>query len=547
MAPNNTTPRLDVPMFLKRKLLPTLAISATLASSALLAHAAEARILRMSIGGELASFDTSQVSGGNWESQVLMDVYEGLVKQDPKGNVLPGMATDWVVSPDGKTWTFRMRGNAKWSDGKPVTAEDFVFGWQHMLDPKSASAYAYMLYPVKNAQAINEGKKPIDSLGIKSLDDGNTLQITLNRPIPYFLQLLTHYTAYPQPKHLYDKYGADWVKMNHIATNGAFKPVKWVSQSYIQTVKNPDYYDANQVKLDGVTYNDISNLNTSVTRFRAGELDISHANGFPPALLGMLRKSLPKATHTAPWLANEYYVLNQRKGEPTADPRVRKALSLAIRRDILADKINRGAFQASNAFVPNGMPGYTPQPATDLQKPYDERLKEAKSLMQQAGYSPTHPLELHLRFNSDDTLRQDAVAISAMWRPLGVNTELDNAEATVHYQALAHGDFDVARAGWVADYRDPQNFLALLQSGVGNNYGAYSNPAFDKLMDQAADTRDQTQRYQLLEKAESTAMNDYAVIPLMTEVSRNLVNPDIRGWEDNISDDHPSRWIHFAN
>lgn len=165
--------------------------------------------------------------------------------------------------------------------------------------------------------------------------------------------------------------------------------------------------------------------------------------------------------------------------------------------------------------------------------------------MKEAGYSPEHPLNLHLRFNSDDWNRSNAVAISSMWQPLGVKTELDNTEATVHYQSIARGDFDVARAGWVADYNDPQNFLTLMETGVGNNYGAYSNNEYDKLMQQAAATMDQGKRYQLLEQAEKLAMDDYAVIPLLTQVSRNLVNPHINGWEDNISDDHPSRWISF--
>ncbi|MGJ8514941.1 peptide ABC transporter substrate-binding protein [Carnimonas bestiolae] len=527
-------------------LLGTLLLSASLGSLAFTAQQAEARTLQMGIGGELASFDTSQVSGGVWESQVLMDVFEGLVQKDPKGNLVPGMASDWVVSKDGKTWTFRIRSNAKWSDGTPVTADDFVFGWQHLLNPDNASKYAYMLYPVKNAKAINLGKQAPDTLGVKSLDDGNTFQVTLNEPVPYFEELMTHYTAYPLPKHVVEKYGKDWVKMSNIVTNGAFTPTNWVSQSSITTVKNRYYYDAKKVALDGVVYNNIENLNAMVARYRGGQLDIAHSHGFPVSQLKSLKRTMPKDTHTAPWLGNEYYVLNQRKGEPTADPRVRKALSLAIRRDILAEKIAQGAFNATNAFVPAGIHGYQPQANDELSKPYDERLKEAKALMKEAGYSPEHPLHLHLRFNSDDWNRSNAVAISSMWQPLGVTTELDNAEATVHYQAIARGDFDAARAGWVADYNDPQNFLTLMETGVGNNYGAYSNSAYDKLMHQAATTMDPGKRYQILEQAEKLAMNDYAVIPLLTQVSRNLVNPDIKGWEDNISDDHPSHWISFT-
>lgn len=219
------------------RLATTLLSSLSLASLALAAPA-QADTLNIGVMGELASFDTSQVSGGVWESQILMDVYEGLLKENPEGEVMPGMATDWDISEDGRTYTFHLREGAKWSDGAPVTAEDFVFGWQHLLDPASASKYAYLLYPIKNAEAVNTSDRPLDALGVESLDDGKTLKVTLDAPTPYFLQLLTHYTAYPVPKHAVEKYGKQWVKMDNIVTNGAFTPVEWVSQSRISVEKN---------------------------------------------------------------------------------------------------------------------------------------------------------------------------------------------------------------------------------------------------------------------------------------------------------------------
>ncbi|WP_048306315.1 peptide ABC transporter substrate-binding protein [Halomonas sp. PR-M31] len=523
-----------MPIF-RRSLLSAMALS-----TGLLATTLQAQTLDIGVMGELASFDASQVSGGVWESQVLMDVYEGLVKKAPDGEILPGMATSWKVSEDGKTYTFTMRDGAKWSDGKPVTAEDFVFGWRNMLDPENASKYAYMLYPVANAKAVNVGDKPLDALGVKSLDDGKTFEVTLNSPTPYFIQLLTHYTAYPAPKHTAEKYGKQWVKLGNIATNGAFKPTQWVSQSRITAVKNPQYYEADQVALDQVNYHTTEDRNAGVSRFRAGELDVLRE--YPSSRYQWLKDNLPDATHMAPYLGSYYYVLNHRKGRPTADKRVREALNLAARRNVIAKQIMAGTFLPSQSLVAKGTANYDVQ-TMDLSEDMDARMEKAKQLLEEAGYGPGNPLNLRLRYNTSDEHKKIAVAMAAMWRPLGINVEMVNSEATVHYQTIQQGDFDVARAGWVADYNDAENFLTLLKSGVGNNYGAYANPEFDALLEEASTTLDAAERETLLEQAEQLAMNDYAIVPLLYYVSRNLVNPKMRGWEDNVEDDHPSRWI----
>lgn len=513
-------------------------------SSSLLAAPLQAETLNMGVMGELASFDTSQVSGGVWESQILMDVYEGLLKENPKGEVMPGMATDWEVSEDGKTYTFRLREEATWSDGEPVTAEDFVFGWQHLLDPASASKYAYLLYPIKNAKAINTGDQPLDALGAESLDDGKTLKVTLESPTPYFLQLLTHYTAYPVPKHAVEAHGKQWVKMDNIVTNGAFKPVEWVSQSRISVEKHPGYYDADKVSLDGVNYFTTEDRNAAISRFRSGELDI--IRDYPSSRYQWLKDNLSEATHLSPMLGSYYYVLNAREGRPAADERVREALNLTVRRKVLSEQIMAGSFKDAYSLVPPGTSHYDVQRMDGLDGDYDERLSRAKQLIEEAGYGPDNSLHLQLRYNTSDEHKKIAIALAAMWKPLGVEVEMTNAEATVHYQTIQQGDFDIARAGWIADYNDAENFLTLLRSGVGNNYGGYSNPDYDKLLDEAANTLDLDKRQQILQEAENVALDDYALVPLLFYVTRNLVNPSIRGWQDNAEDDHPSRWVHFA-
>ena len=512
-------------------------------SSAFLASPLYAQTLNIGITGEPASLDISQVSGGVWESDVLKDIYEGLLTQDPEGHRIPGVAKSWEVSDDGRTYTFHLRDDAKWSDGKPVTAEDFVFGWQHMLDPASASKYAYMLYPVKNAEAVNTGKMSADQLGVESLDDGKTFRVTLTEAAPYFLGILTHYTAFPVPKHVYDQYGKQWTQMDHIQTNGPYKPTNWVSHDHITAEKNPEFHDAANVAIDTINYYPTEDRNAGVSRFRAGELDVMRA--YDSDRYQWLKENLPEATHMSPYLGSYYYVLNHRDGHPTTDIRVREALNLAVRREVMSKQIMDNTFLPAYALVPPGINHYETQHMTLDGDDMNTRLAEAKKLMKEAGYGPDKPLNLRLRYNSSDEHKKIAVALAAMWKPLGVNVQMINSEATVHYQSIANGDFDVARAGWVADYDDAENFLTLLHTGVGNNYGAYSNPEYDKLLDQANVTLDEDKRASLMQQAEQIALGDYALVPLLTYVTRNLVNPELKGWKDNVQDDHPSRWVSF--
>jgi oligopeptide transport system substrate-binding protein len=342
---------------------------------------------------------------------------------------------------------------------------------------------------------------------------------------------------------LLEAHGSDWVDLEHIATNGAFTPVEWVSQSRISVEPNSEYYDAEQVSLERVNYHTSEDRSAALSRFRAGELDI--VREYASERYQWLKENLPDATRMAPYLGSYYYVFNHRDGHPTSDARVREALSLSIRREVIAEQLMQGTFEPAHAFVPPGVSHYEGLDEAPTAGSMESRMAQARELLKEAGYGPDNPLELRLRYNSSEEHKRIAVAIAAMWRPLGVEVELINAEATVHYQTIAEGDFDVARAGWVADYNDAENFLTLLKPGVGNNYGAYANPQFDELLAEAARTQDADARQALLEEAETLAMQDHAVAPLLYYVSRNLVNPALDGWQNNIEDDHPSRWISF--
>ncbi|GHB19583.1 peptide ABC transporter substrate-binding protein [Salinicola rhizosphaerae] len=503
----------------------------------------QAATLHMGISGDPASLSPAKITGGVWEEDVLRDIFEGPIAIDADGQIIPGAAESWDISDAGKTYTFHLRDGLKWSDGAPLTADDFVYAYRHQVDPKTASNYAHRLYPVVNAQAINAGDKPLDSLGVESLDDGKTLKITLKEPTVYFLKTLVLPFAYPIPKHIVDKVGDDWSDPANIAVNGAFKPVKWVSNTELETVKNPEFHDADNVTLDGVDYYPLEDKNAGIQRFRAGELDI--LRDYPAAQYPRLSETLPDATHLFSSLGTYYYVFNLRDGSPVADPRIREALSLAIRRDVIAKNLLKGGVTAATSLVPPGTSGYEAQSQPGLGDDMDTRMARAKQLMQEAGYSTDNPLELTLRFNSGDEHRQIAVAVAAMWKPLGVDVELRNTEANVHYADLMEGDFQVARAAWISSYDDAQNFLQLL-SAETNNYGDYHNDRYNALMSQSDAEQDPDKRADLMQQAEALALSEYPLTPIYTYSSRNLVNPEIEGWDDNALDMHASRWVYFA-
>lgn len=522
----------------KQRLL--LASSAALLSG-LMTLPLQADTLRIAIMGEPASLDPHKISG-TWENDVVGDLFEGLVTEAADGERIPGVAESWEISDDGTEYTFELRDDARWSDGEVVTAADFVYAFQRILNPATAADYAYLLYPVKNAETVYEGDADPETLGIEAVDD-HTLKITLERSTPYFLDQLSHYTAYPVPKHVVEEHGDDWSRADHMVSNGPFKLERWRSQTRIEVSRNDQFHDADEVALDGVVYFPIEERTTALNRFRADEIDV--ARDFPTQQYDWLQENLPDATTTAPFLGIYYYTLNTRDGHPTADPRVREALSLAVRREVITNQILGTGEEPAYSFVPPGVNRYDAPQSSMADMSQEERMARAKELLAEAGYGPDDPLELNLRYNTSEDHRKVAIAIGAMWEPLGVEVELNNSEVAVHYEDMRQGDFDVGRAGWIGDYNDAQNFLSLLETGVANNYGAYSNEEFDALMDQASETQDLDERADIMAEAEKLALDETATLPIYYYVSRNLVNPDLQGWENNIEDIHRSRWVSF--
>ncbi len=308
--------------------------------------------LRIASMGEPASLDPHKISG-TWENYVVGDLFLGLTTEDTSSKAVPGIAKSWTISQDGKTYIFKLR-KSQWSDGKPLTSRDFVFSLQRILKPETAAAYASLLYIIDGAEAINTGKAKADTLKVRAIDD-YTLEIQLVGPAPYFLDLLTHYTAYPVPRHVLEKHGREWSKPANIVSNGPYKVVEWIPNDHIKLTKNEKYYDAGSVSLDNLVFYTQEDRAAVQKRFRAGEIDV--AMDFASEQIRWLRKNLPKETHIAPYMGIYYYAVNSAK-PPFTDARIRKALSMAINREAIVDKVLKTGELAAYSFVPPGISYY---------------------------------------------------------------------------------------------------------------------------------------------------------------------------------------------
>ncbi|EEK8997936.1 oligopeptide ABC transporter substrate-binding protein OppA [Salmonella enterica] len=479
-------------------------------------------------GSEVQSLDPHKIEGVP-ESNVSRDLFEGLLISDVEGHPSPGVAEKWE-NKDFKVWTFHLRENAKWSDGTPVTAHDFVYSWQRLADPNTASPYAsYLQYGhIANIDDIIAGKKPATDLGVKALDD-HTFEVTLSEPVPYFYKLLVHPSVSPVPKSAVEKFGDKWTQPANIVTNGAYKLKNWVVNERIVLERNPQYWDNDKTVINQVTYLPISSEVTDVNRYRSGEIDMTY-NNMPIELFQKLKKEIPNEVRVDPYLCTYYYEINNQKA-PFNDVRVRTALKLALDRDIIVNKVkNQGDLPAYS---------YTP-PYTDGAKLVEpewfkwsqqKRNEEAKKLLAEAGFTADKPLTFDLLYNTSDLHKKLAIAVASIWKKnLGVNVNLENQEWKIFLDTRHQGTFDVARAGWCADYNEPTSFLNTMLSDSSNNTAHYKSPAFDKLIADTLKVADDTQRSELYAKAEQQLDKDSAIVPVYYYVNARLVKPWVGGY-----------------
>ncbi|EGD1496261.1 TPA: oligopeptide ABC transporter substrate-binding protein OppA [Salmonella enterica] len=479
-------------------------------------------------GSEVQSLDPHKIEGVP-ESNVNRDLFEGLLISDVEGHPSPGVAEKWE-NKDFKVWTFHLRKNAKWSDGTPVTAHDFVYSWQRLADPNTASPYAsYLQYGhIANIDDIIAGKKTATDLGVKALDD-HTFEVTLSEPVPYFYKLLVHPSVSPVPKSAVEKFGDKWTQPANIVTNGAYKLKNWVVNERIVLERNPQYWDNDKTVINQVTYLPISSEVTDVNRYRSGEIDMTY-NNMPIELFQKLKKEIPNEVRVDPYLCTYYYEINNQKA-PFNDVRVRTALKLALDRDIIVNKVkNQGDLPAYS---------YTP-PYTDgakLVEPewfkwsQEKRNEEAKKLLAEAGFTADKPLTFDLLYNTSDLHKKLAIAVASIWKKnLGANVKLENQEWKTFLDTRHQGTFDVARAGWCADYNEPTSFLNTMLSDSSNNTAHYKSPAFDKLIADTLKVTDDAQRSELYAKAEQQLDKDSAIVPVYYYVNARLVKPWVGGY-----------------
>ena len=500
---------------------------------------AEVQVLHRGNGDEPQTLDP-HLAEGVPSANILRDLFEGLTSTAPDGRIVAGAAMHWDISRDGLTYTFFLDPNARWSNGDPVTSEDFVWSWRRVVDPRTATTYGRMLAPVVNAEAIFGGRLPPEELGVTALNP-TTFQVSLDAPTPYFLGLLTHPTTYPVHRASYEAHGSLHVRPGNLVSNGAFRLVEWQVRSRIQIERNPYFRDADRVLLQRVVFYPFEDENTEFNRFRAG--DLQWTNRVPSGQFRWLERTMPEALQVAPWFGTYFFTFNLTR-EPFRDnPELRQALNLAINRDIITERVTRFGEIPTFNLVPVGLPDYQPPLPEHAEWTQEEREAEARRLYLQAGFSENQPLTVELRFNTSENHRRIAVAIAAMWREvLGVQTRLVNEEFRVFLQNRAQRRItQVFRGGWIGDYQDAFTFLEIFHSGHGRNDAGYNNPRFDRLLEQIAAERIPSRRRNLMAEAERMLLADQVIVPVFTYVSKRLVDPRLVGWEENIMDQHLSR------
>ncbi|WP_109077581.1 ABC transporter substrate-binding protein [Aggregatibacter kilianii] len=493
---------------------------------------AETQNIVINNGSEPQSFDPHKTEGIP-EAEVAYQLFEGLVTTDSDGNLIPGVAESWENTPDYKTWTFHLRKDAKWSNGEPVTANDFVFAWRRLVTPATASPYASFLdyLQVENAQDIIDGKKKPEELGVEAKDD-HTFVVRTSNPVPYAVGLTTHQSLLPLPQKTVEKFGDAWVKKENIVGNGAYKLKNHVINEKIEFERNPQYWNDKETQINNATFLAIENSSTDVARYRAGDLDITNY-ALPPEQFAKLKKEIPDEVFTARTLSTYLYEINHTKA-PFNDIRVRKALNLALDRNVITDKVLGQGQTPTYVFTPTYIAeGELIQQPAYSKEPMAQRNEEAIKLLEEAGYSKANPLKFTILYNTNENHKKVAIAAASMWKANTkglVDVKLENQEWKTYIDNRRGQRYDLARAGWSADYNQASTFGNYFLSNSSNNTAKYNNPEYDKAIDASYLASDEKGRAQAYAKAEEILANDFAVVPVYNYVNPRLVKPYVKGY-----------------
>lgn len=491
------------------------------------AQLAEQQQIVRHIKDEPASLDPLKAVGLP-EIQVIRDLFEGLTNQDAQGKIVPGVAQSWSSS-DNKTWVFTLRNNARWSNGDPVTAQDFVYSWQRLVDPKNSSAFAWFagLSGIQNAAAITKGEMTPDKLGVVT-QSKNQLKVTLDRPVPWFPALVANVALFPVPQKIIAQQGDSWTSPGKLVGNGAYQLSERVVNEKIVLTRNPHYWDDAHSVLTKVTFVPINEESSATKRYRSNDIDITES--FPKNMYALLKKTLPGEVYTPDQLGTYYYAFNTQKG-PTADVRVRKALSWSIDRKVIAEKVLGTGEKPAWHFTPDVTAGFKPLPTFMQQHDQNSLNAQAKSLLAAAGYGPGKPLKLKLLYNTSESHQKIAIAVASMWKKnLGVDVTLENQEWKTYIDSRNSGNFDVIRASWVGDYNEPSTFLNLLTSGNSSNIARFNNADYDAVIAKASrETSDQV-RNSDYNRAEQILAEQAPIAPIYQYTNGRLIKPWVKGY-----------------
>lgn len=496
------------------------------------------QVLRRGTAAEPPSIDPT-IAAGTLAAPIIADLFEGLVGKDAASRPVPGSAERWTVSEDGLLYVFHLRPGLRWSDGTPLTAEDFAWSFQRLLDPATASPLAGVFLLIDNAPAVLAGRLPPSALGVAATDP-LTLEIRLAQPAPYLVEMLAGLQAVPVPRHVIEVHGREWTRPDRIVSNGPFVLVERVPQDWIRLRRNPHYHAAAGVRLDEVYWYPTQDLGTTLRRFRAGELD--QVLNFPPEQLDWLRANMPDELRILP-SAGVYFLVVNTSRKPFDDVRVRRALSLAIDREALTGRLLRTGVQPAESFASpdfNGYGGITlPEQAMSL----PERQAEARRLLAAAGFGPGRPLEVDYVYDTQEENRQVAIALGSMLQQVGVRLKARNVDFGALNRTIRTGEFDLARWAYFPSFDDAYALLQLLTIDNPNNWPGYRNPAYDELLRRSNLEPEAAARQSLLREAEALMMADYPVLPVYRYTRRFLVAKRVGGWQDSSRGPTPSRWL----
>jgi oligopeptide transport system substrate-binding protein len=472
---------------------------------------------------------------------VVDDLFEGLTTIGPNDNTVPGVASSWEVSADGKTWTFHLRPEARWSNGDPVTAADFVYAWRREVDPKTAAEYAQALAPIANAAAIATGKAPVDSLGAIA-SDAHTLRVSLVSPTPYLLSVLADSYFQPLPRATVERYGDSWSRPEHMVSNGPYVLNEVIVGDRITLTKNPMYWRAADVRVTRVTYYTLDG-DVQVSRFMAG--DVQFTSTFPASQFHWLKTQLGNQVMVSPYLGIQMFAFNM-VDPPFAHARdLRLAMTMALDRRILAEKLSQGLNLPAYSMIPP-LPGYAPQLPVWASWSDDKRHAEARRLYAAAGYSAAHPLQVQLDYASGGAGAADFMdAVAAMWRVnLGADVQPYQEEFRVLLQNLRLHKSSLFWNGWIGDFPDPFTFVQLGQKDFAQNFGRFNDPQYEALLNAAANEPDNAKRYVYFERAEDILNEQATFVPFLYYASQHLIKPYIKGWRANLQDRLPTRYLY---